>query len=450
MNEPTTTLPLEPNTPLGRLKPSTHFWVYNKHYVFDRKLPDKKVVATPFHGSDSNIILDMDLEVREIPENRVKAYDSYEKERNEYYWTKQGEEDAEIALKKANAVLNPKDITAFRKWMEKRPTGILDKEKVIDLILPKALDFMKQNLRERAIRECYEHKRFKISRKVNIKDLEKLSSGAAIEHAKEILPQILANQFDDRFEQLRLPMTGRLQMLISTKKICDELESKERNRLLLLREDFQRFLSKTVPQVGNRATNEVKEATTFTELLDALRKAANVSSVDEHSFRGILYQHCLRWIFNRIENFEGDAGKENRKMLKDSYDTKKRNVTITTRRGQISSMQSPFDELAERVQKHELVSDFRSFENDETLQRALEHYTTNNLWKLQQALDKHITDEMVVNAGPHFKEGGKGLEVTATLSTPEGTRYFDARAIIAGGPIISYHARYISHLKKMP
>ena len=86
--------------------------------------------------------------------------------------------------------------------------------------------------------------------------------------------------------------------------------------------------------------------------------------------------------------------------------------------------------------------------NEEKLEKYLDSFTAHNLYKLGSAITKHITSEMEPLGDVHVDEGMKGIEIWTPISTPEGRRIFKARCILAGGPMVRYHYRYISHLVK--
>jgi hypothetical protein len=80
--------------------------------------------------------------------------------------------------------------------------------------------------------------------------------------------------------------------------------------------------------------------------------------------------------------------------------------------------------------------------NEKSLKTYLEEYRIANRVKLVRAIEKYITDDMVVKGKVNIDEGVKGVEVSANVKTTDGVKKFKTRAIFAGGYIQRYHYRY--------
>lgn len=73
-----------------------------------------------------------------------------------------------------------------------------------------------------------------------------------------------------------------------------------------------------------------------------------------------------------------------------------------------------------------------------------------NKAKLLQGVARYMGGYQTVEVKDHFvKQGVKGFQGEFTLITDKGPRLFTCKAITAEGPIVSFHWRYIIHVKEL-
>ena len=364
-----------------------------------------------------------------------------------------------------------KHIDQLRRFAEKKDFGVLDRQASIEYVIEYMKEVFQKEFEKRKARtlEHYKvhleyHKERKEEglyydeRALKPRTAKQISKDEAADFkfaselvynlGKERVDWLIRRQFEPMHYGIRQdPPNAKCLILQASEKLAKELEEKEKNRILHLAEEYVRFLnlylSKHLP--------DAKPVESYVEFESQLaeKDMNSTKNFRENKFsERKLQERWVIWMGNRhfteesIGNF----------FSQEEYDFIQESIWGVGGGDHSCNRKFKGDPLQRRyglfldAGGQELTHELALAQNEEKLEKYLDSFTAHNLYKLGSAITKHITSEMEPLGEVFVEEGMKGIEIWTPISTPDGKRIFKARCILAGGPIVRYHYRYISHL----
>ena len=355
-----------------------------------------------------------------------------------------------------------KHIAQLRRFAEKKDFGVLNRQGSIEYVIEYMQEVFQEEFEKRKARTLehykvhfeyhkerkedglyYDEKALKPRTAKQISKDEatdfKLTSERVYNLGKERVDWLIRRQFEPIHYGIRQdPPNAKCLILQASEKLAKELEEKEKDRLLHLAEEYVRFLNLYLP----KHLPDVLPVQSYAEL------AVQLPEIETKNFRPnrfseakLQYRWAI-WMANRhyTEESVGDS------ISQEEYDLIQESIWGTDKGDH--SYNRKFNDLFLDSGGQELTHGLALALDEDRLEKYLDSFTAHNLYKLGSAITKHITSEMEPLGEVSVEEGMKGIEIWTPISTPEGRRIFKARCILAGGPMVRYHYRYIAHLVK--
>ena len=356
-----------------------------------------------------------------------------------------------------------KHIDQLRRFAEKKDFGVLNRQASIEYVIEYMKEVFQEEFEKRKARTLehyrvsFEHSNRRKEEGLNYheRDLKprtakqtakdeatdfKLASERVYNLGKERVDWLIRRQFEPMHYGIRQdPPNAKCLILQASERLAKELEEKEKNRLLHLAKEYIRFLNLYLP----KHLPDVKPVQSYAELEAQLPERETKNFRPNRFSDRILQERWVIWMANRHYTEEKSVGIS---ISQEKYDLIQEAIWGVGESGY--SYNKKFNDLFLDSDGMELTHELAIALSEEKLEKYLDSFTAHNLYKLGSAITKHITSEMEPLGDVHVDEGMKGIEIWTPISTPEGRRIFKARCILAGGPMVRYHYRYISHLVK--
>ena len=355
-----------------------------------------------------------------------------------------------------------KHIDQLRRFAEKKDFGVLDRQASIEYVIEFMKEVFQKEFEKRKARTLehykvhfeyhkerkeeglyYDEKALKPRTAKQISKDEttdfKLASERTYKFGKERVDWLIRRQFEPMHYGIRQdPPNAKCLILQASEKLAKELEEKEKNRLLHLGSEYVRFLN--LYRIKNLP--DVKSVQSYADLAAQLPERETKNFRPNRFSDRILQERWVIWMATHhyTEESVGDS------ISQEKYDLIQEAIWGVGESGY--SYNRKFNDLFLDSDGMELTHELAIALNEEKLEKYLDSFTAHNLYKLGSAITKHITSEMEPLGEVSVDEGMKGIEIWTPISTPEGRRFFKARCILAGGPMVRYHYRYIAHLVK--